>query len=123
MKYIVTLCLSLVFFASQAQEVVSSYETQDTFEAKSQKLTTYYDQELGLDADQRVLFQKKVEEYLILQQEAKDQLAGREELEKLYQLQLDEIRDMQDILTRIQWNKYKKIRPTKQALKITTDRQ
>ncbi|MAY21796.1 MAG: hypothetical protein CMC74_03360 [Flavobacteriaceae bacterium] len=119
MKPLFTL-LTVLFIATSgfSQDVVSQYEVNDTFEGQAQKLTASYDAELGLQADQRILFQKKVEEYLILSQEAKDQLKGREKLEKLYRLQLDEIADMSEILTRIQFNKYKKIRPDMQPLDV-----
>ena len=75
MKPLFTL-LTVLFIATTgfSQDVVSQYEVNDTFEGQAQKLTASYDAELGLQADQRILFQKKVEEYLILSQEAKDQL-------------------------------------------------
>lgn len=98
------------------QVIESRYENHDRFEKQAKELTKVYDAELGLDADQYLLFQKKVEIFLIRAQMIRDDFKGKEKLDKLYLLQKEEMAEMDDILTRIQWERYVKIRPEIQPL-------
>lgn len=99
-----------------SQDVANYYESHDSSEEHAQALTKIYDIELGLRAEQKLLFVKKLEEYLLLSKEVKDHFRGKEMLDQLAILEVREIADMSDILTRIQWKRYKKIRPEIQPL-------
>lgn len=100
----------------RAQDVESKYDARDTFEEEAIELTDRYDNRLGLTADQRILFQKKVESFLIRAQEVRDEYNGKLELDELYKLQQEEMGEMNDILTQIQWRRYVEIRPQIQPL-------
>lgn len=111
--------LLLVLFCStpiNAQDIESKYDQQDTFEEAAINLTDRYDNELAFTADQRILFQKKVEAFLIRSQEVRDAYSGKKELDELYLLQQEEIAEMSDILTQIQWRSYVEIRSHIQPL-------
>ena len=117
MRFLYTLILILFCTTlTNAQDIESKYDEQDTFEEAAINLTDRYDNELGFTADQRILFQKKVEAFLIRSQEVRDAHSGKEELDELYLLQQEEIAEMSDILTQIQWRKYVEIRPQIQPL-------
>lgn len=98
------------------QVIDSRLEDGDAFEKQAKELTKIYDAELGLDAGQYLQFQKKVEAFLYKAQIVREEFEGKEKLEKLYLLQTEEMAEMDDILTRIQWQRYVKIRPEIQPL-------
>ena len=109
----------LIFISTlfvRAQDVESKYDSRDTFEEEAIELTDRYDNRLGLTANQRILFQKKVESFLIRAQEVRDEYNGKLELDELYKLQQEEMGEMNDILTQIQWRRYVEIRPQIQPL-------
>lgn len=90
-------------------------------EAKKEavKLTDRYNQELALSGDQILLFQQKVEEFLIRRQEIEAAgFAGKTKLDQLYKNQQEETADMQDILTHQQLQVYKQVKPNIQPLEI-----
>ncbi len=101
-----------------SQDVSSLYENHNAAEAQAEALAEVYDIELGLRAAQKLLFMKKVEEYLILSKDVKENYKGKEMLDQLAMLEIKETADMSDILTRIQWQVYKKVRPNIQPLAI-----
>lgn len=87
-------------------------------EAKKEaiKITNSYIPELALTGEEQLLFQQKVEEFLIRRYKIEAEFSGREKLNTLYQLQQLETDDMQDILTHQQLIVYKKIKPGIQPL-------
>ena len=101
---------------------------QDTFFQESNpelkkeaiRITDEYNRELALSGEEQVLFQKKVEEFLIWRQEIEEEYKGKEKLDFLLQLQQEETADMQDILTHPQLEVYKKIKSQIQPLEIAT---
>ena len=84
----------------------------------AQDITSVYDAKLGLTGKQLPIFQDKVQDYLELSQKVKDNYEGRAELNALKELAVKESMAMQDILTRIQYNLYKKIRQDIQPIKV-----
>lgn len=97
---------------------------QDTFlqesnpQAKQEaiRLGEEYNKQLAFTGKQRLLFEKKVEEFLIRRQKIEQEFKGREKLEMLYKLQERETKEMNDILTHAQLQLYKKIKPEFQPL-------
>jgi len=88
---------------------------------KAQKVTDQYNDELALTAKQDLLFQKKVEEFLIRRNKIETTLVGKEQLDALYKMQVQETKEMGDILTRPQMDLYKKIKSTIQPIKVVND--
>lgn len=121
-NYIVLALLAIASFTPSfsQQDPASVYDAADTFEETAQELTAAYDQELAMTPEQRILFQKKIEEYLIKAQEIKDNYTGKERINKLYRIHRREVGDMKNILTQIQWRVYDDIRPQLQPLEVTT---
>ncbi len=74
-------------------------------------ITEKYNAQLALDGKQVILFEKKVEEFLIRREKIENVLKGREKLNALFNLQTQETLEMNDILTRPQLNLYKQIKP------------
>ena len=88
----------------------------ETLEEKATTIADRYVHELGLRAKQELLFRKKVEEYLIRAEDIKANHEGEDMLNMMVALRQNETAEMGDILTRIQLQEYKKIRPTIQPL-------
>lgn len=98
--------------------------SQDPFLQKSNamakkeavKITNQYIPELALTGKQQLLFQQKVEEFLIRRYKIESEFEGKEKLEMLYKLQQEETAEMNNIITRPQMEVYKKVKPNIQPL-------
>lgn len=117
MKYLITLIGLICFKITFAQFPDTTIETPEV-RAKAEKLTEIYNAQLGLDGSQLPVFENKVADYLTLAKEIRSAYKGKEALDKLTKLMVKESLEMKDILTRIQYNEYKKIRQSIQPLKI-----
>lgn len=116
MKKILTVII--ILFSMNAFSQDTYLQTGDeTIEERATTLTDKYSAQLGLRAEQELLFRKKVEEFMLRAQSIKKQYEGREMLNKLVINQQNETAEMGDILTRIQLDKYKEIKSTMQPLK------
>ncbi|GAB4164171.1 MAG: hypothetical protein Tsb0033_25280 [Winogradskyella sp.] len=93
-------------------------ENNETLENVAISITERYNDELALDAKQYILFQKKVEEFLIREEKIHDKFKGKEKLNKLYKLRKAESLEMRNILTQQQFNLYKRLKPQIQPLAI-----
>jgi hypothetical protein len=83
---------------------------------KAIQLTNEYNKDLALSGEQQVLFQKKVEEFLIRRRKIEKEFTGKEKLEMLTEMQQRETEEMHDILTEPQMVYYKKAKPKLQPL-------
>ena len=119
MKKLVFLLILLTSLSSFSQD---PFLQKSNPEAKKEaiKITNLYIPELALTGDEQLLFQQKVEEFLIRRYKIEAEFKGKEKLELLYQLQQMETDDMQDILTREQLEVYKKIKPRIQPLETVS---
>lgn len=79
-------------------------------------ITRAYNKELALDGKQIILFEKKVEEFLIRREEIKQRYSGKRQLDALVNLQAQESLEMRNILTQPQMDIYKKIKRSIQPL-------
>ncbi|MCB0399517.1 MAG: hypothetical protein KDD26_07820 [Winogradskyella sp.] len=89
-----------------------------SLESIATSITDKYDDKLALDAKQFMLFQKKVEEFLIREEKIHDNFKGKEKLDQLYKLRKAETLEMRNILTQPQFNLYKRLKTQIQPLAI-----
>ncbi len=111
-----TIIITLLFTATIYAQNPYLQKSDVSVKQEAEAITEKYNNQLSLTTKQFLLFQSKVEEYLIKSNEVKEKFEGRDKLDNLYLLQQQEIGDMGDILTRIQLDLYKEIRPKIQAL-------
>jgi len=117
MKHALNILIFLFTTTIFAQYPDTIYSTEET-RKMAQEITSAYDAQLGLTGRQWPIFENKIKDYLELSQKVKDTYEGRDELDALTELAVKESLDMQDILTRIQYNLYKKIRQDIQPIKV-----
>ena len=115
MKKIPLLLLLMFTIPTIAQDPYLQ-KSSDVLEAEAKKITDAYNMELVMTTQQQILFKNKVEEFLIRAEEINAQLSGREKLDNLYNLQINETAEMGDILTQPQYRLYKKLKPKIQPL-------
>lgn len=101
--------LIFIFFlplSSISQNMLQGDVSQQR-EAEAKRLVEQLDLELELRAKQEMLMQKKFVEFALKRDEIlKLNLPPREELEQLALLKLEETKDMHDILTKPQYDRY-----------------
>lgn len=85
---------------------------------EAERITQEYDKHLGLTGIQFPLFKNKVAHYLVLANNIKNDLEGREELDALVEMQANESLAMNDILTLMQYRLYQRIKSEIQPLKM-----
>ena len=90
----------------------------ETLESVATSITDKYNDELALDAKQFMLFQKKVEEFLIREEKIHQDYEGEEKLNKLYKLRKAETLEMRNVLTKPQFNLYKRLKPQIKPLEV-----
>lgn len=102
-------------FNLSAQDPILQKDNE-VLEAIATKITKTYDDQLGLDGKQFILFEKKVEEYLIREEKIHSKFKGEEKLDMLYKLREAETMEMRNVLTQPQFDLYKRIKPQIQPL-------
>ncbi len=115
MKKILLLLVLLVSVSALSQDTYLQTGGDDLQE-KAKMITDKYVDALGLRAKQELLFRKKVEEFLVREEKIKANSEGEDMLNKMVALRQNEAVEMGDILTRLQLDKYKEVRPTIQPL-------
>lgn len=116
MKTIVTILIALMSFTSYAQ--YPSTTTSTDIKKAADQLTNKYSAQLALTGVQIPLFKNVVEEYMLKAEKTIDAFEGRKELDVLVELQARETLEMNDILTRLQYQLYKKLKYDYQPLKV-----
>lgn len=115
MRKIFLLVLLFVSFSALSQD--TNFQVgSETLQEKAKVITDKYVDVLGLRAKQELLFRKKVEEYLVREEKIKATNSGEDMLTMMVALRQNEAAEMSDILTRIQLEKYKEVRPEIQPL-------
>ena len=104
--------MALTFFAffisasSFSQSIIQGDVSRDR-ETEARRLVEEWDDKLGLRAKQEILMEKKFIEFAIKREKLFAlNLPPKEELEQLALLKLEETKDMHDILTKPQYDKY-----------------
>ncbi|OBX26454.1 hypothetical protein LX77_00994 [Gelidibacter algens] len=116
MKTILTSILLL--FSTTIFAQIPDAMNSSSLKTEADRITDEYDQHLGLTGIQYPLFKNKVADYLRLAEKIKDENEGRAELDALVEMQARESLAMNDILTRLQYRLYKKLKSEIQPLKI-----
>lgn len=117
MKNYVIILLLISTFKGFAQDPFFQ-KSNKKLEDRAAKITNEYNRELALSGDQILLFQQKVEEFLIRRNKIEKQYKGKEKLDLLLALQLQETAEMHNILTRLQMDVYKRVKPQIQPLEV-----
>jgi len=115
MKKLITFAL-LLFSVTVFSQDAFLQKDNEVLEKEADKITRTYNAELSLTAKQQALFQKKVEEFLILRKNIEFNNSGKAKLDLLYSMQKNETAEMGDILTRPQLDLYKNIKKEIQPL-------
>lgn len=115
MKALLTLSIFFITFSSLAQDPMLQLDSPKQ-EDLAYQITNMYNEQLALTQKQFILFEKKVEEYLIRRTKIEEKYKGKEKLDLLFELQKSETAEMGDVLTRPQLDLYKKIKPKIQPL-------
>lgn len=115
MKKLLLLALFITSFSAFSQDPFLQ-NSNPAAENEAIKITNLYIPKLSLTGEQQLLFQRKVEEFLIRRYKIEANFKGREKLDMLYKLQQEETGEMNDILTRPQLQVYKELKPTLQPL-------
>ena len=88
-------------------------------EALAQMILEKYDKELSMGAEQRILFENKLIEFLIRENKIKNlDMSVRDKLKTLTRLSAQETAEMRNILTRPQWRYYKKLKKRYQPVVV-----
>jgi len=118
-----TLIIFAVMFSSilSAQDVYTQQNTE-AHDAEAEQITKEYNKQLSFDADQFVLFEKKIEEFLIKRAKIEDRYQGKEKLDMLYRMQARETVEMKNILTRPQLKVYKRIKNEIQPIAVVEEK-
>lgn len=112
----ILIVLALMCSSMLSAQDVYTQENTEVHDAEAQKITKTYDTKLSLDANQFVLFEKKVEEFLIKRAKIEEEYTGKDKLDMLFRMQARETIEMKNILTRPQWKLYKRIKKEVQPL-------
>ncbi len=115
MKKLIILLALFISFSTLSQDTHLQVGSE-TLQEKAKVITDKYVDALGLRAKQELLFRKKVEEFLVREEKIKANTEGEDMLNKMVALRQNEAAEMGDILTRIQLQKYKEVRPEIQPL-------
>ena len=115
MKKLIFILSLFIGFTAFSQDPVFQ-KSNATAKEEAIKITNSYDLRLSLTEKQELLFQQKVEEFLIRKSKIEKEFSGKEKLDLLYQMQQEETAEMSDIITRPQMVVYKKIKPSIQPL-------
>lgn len=115
------ICTILLFVSIQvfSQEVFYP-ESKAEITEQAINLTEEYNKALALDIEQILLFQEKVEEFLVRRNKIDQEFSGKARLYMLIKLRDEENAEMHTILTHPQLEVYKKIHPLIQPINIVT---
>ncbi|WP_178988479.1 hypothetical protein [Winogradskyella schleiferi] len=114
--------LTLLFtFNLSAQDPILQ-KNNEALQATATKIAKTYDDQISLDGKQFILFEKKIEEFLIKEEDIHENFEGEEKLNLLYKLRKAETMEMRNILTQPQFDLYRRIKPQLQPLAmVNTD--
>jgi hypothetical protein len=95
-------------------------KSEESLEVISQNIAKAYDNQIGLDGKQFILFQKKIEEYLIREEKIHKSYSGKKKLDMITKLRAAETMEMRNILTKPQFELYTKLKPEIQPIAIVS---
>ncbi len=115
-KIAILIFISLTTFAYGQDQYFQN--SSMPIEQQAREITNEYNKYLYMNGEQPLLFEKKIAEFLISKNKIKDRYNGKEMLDKLFILSQEETREMGDILTRVQLEKYEEIKMKIQPLTV-----
>lgn len=115
-KIAILIFISLTTFAYGKDQYFQNSSVP--IEQQAREITNEYNKYLYMNGEQPLLFEKKIAEFLISKNKIKDRYNGKEMLDKLFILSQEETREMGDILTRVQLEKYEEIKMKIQPLTV-----
>lgn len=115
MKKILTILAFLITTSIFAQDTFTQKHSEK-LDKRATEISKAYDKQLEMTTKQFMLFEKKVEEFLITRNKIENNFTGKTKLAKLYNMQREETAEMADILTSIQLDVYKQIKDDIQPL-------
>lgn len=104
-----------------AQDVYTQ-ENTEIHDVEAERITKEYNKQLSLDANQFVLFEKKIEEFLIKRAKIEKDYAAKDKLYMLFRMQARETVEMKNILTRPQLKVYKRIKSDIQPIAVVEEK-
>lgn len=113
-----TLLITLVFTIQLLAQDPILQKDNEVLERIATSITNTYNKELSLGAKQFILFEKKVEEFLIREDAIHRTYKGKEKLDLIYKLRKAESLEIRNILTQVQFNFYERIKPQIQPLAV-----
>ncbi|APY07096.1 hypothetical protein BWZ20_01715 [Winogradskyella sp. J14-2] len=117
MRILIILCFTAFSILGFSQDPILQ-KNNESLETIATSITDKYDDELALDAKQFILFQRKVEEFLIREEKIHATYEGEEKLDRLYKLRKAESLEMRNILTKPQFSLYKQLKPQLQPIAV-----
>lgn len=117
MRTLITILFLLFSIVGFSQDPIMQ-NNDESLESIATNITDKYDDQLAFDAKQFMLFQKKVEEFLIREEKIHNNFKGEEKLNQLYKLRKAETLEMRNILTQPQFNLYKRLKTQIQPLAV-----
>lgn len=117
MRTLITILFLLFSIVGFSQDPIMQ-SNDESLESIATSITDKYDDQLALDAKQFMLFQKKVEEFLIREERIHNNFKGEEKLNQLYKLRKAETLEIRNILTQPQFNLYKRLKTQIQPLAV-----
>ena len=117
MKRLLYITLFLVTTVAFAQDPYLQ-KSDEELEKIARDLTFEYNKQLALDSKQVPLFEKKVEEFLIREENIRRTLKGKPMLDAMVKLRLQETGEMANILTQPQLDLYKRVKAELQPLDV-----
>lgn len=117
MKTLLSIIFITIYTLGFSQDPIIQ-NNSESLESVAASITDKYNDELALDAKQFMLFQKKVEEFLIREEKIHSNYKGEEKLNMLYKLRKAEALEMRNILTKPQFNLYKRLQTQIQPLAV-----
>ncbi len=114
-----TLLASMNILPQRATEPQQKVTIQElTLEQQAEILANEYDNRLALTPKQFLLVKEKIESTLEKRRVIESKYSGKEKLDQLALMQSYETSAMGEILTRIQFERYKELKPMIQPLEV-----
>ncbi len=104
-----------------AQDVYTQNNTE-IHDAEAERITKEYQKQLSFTGDQFVLFEKKIQEFLIKRSKIEERYTGKDKLDMLYRMQARETVEMKNILTRPQLKVYRRVKNEIQPMAVVEEK-
>ncbi|OZV68492.1 hypothetical protein [Winogradskyella aurantia] len=119
MKPLLILLSVFLTISINAQDPILQ-KSEESLEVISENIAKTYDNQIGLDGKQFILFQKKIEEYLIREEKIHLSYSGKKKLDMITKLRAAETMEMRNILTKPQFELYTKLKPEIQPIAVVS---